>query len=179
MNMASQVAIAIGSNLNDPPAQIALAIAALEAQAQIQVLKVSQLYWSEPQYPAASLDIPAAQPPYLNGAALLETDLSPRQLMTVLLEIEAQQGRIRVSRWQARPLDLDVILWQDTIINDPLITVPHPRCWERAFVILPLAEIVPSWQHPIFNVAIATRAQQLAAESSLRPLDAVSARPYP
>lgn len=154
----SQVAIAIGSNLNNPPHQVAQALTTLAAHPQINVLKVSRWYWTAPQG-LGDTD----QPPYLNGAALLATDWEPPALMYTLLAIEAQQGRIRQARWQARPLDLDIILWQDQVIEDPLVTVPHPRAWERDFVMMPLADIVPTWRHPHhLTLTISERAQQLA-----------------
>lgn len=159
---SAQVAIAIGSNLNDPPQQIAQALATLAAQPQISLLKISRWYWTAPQLPGlANTD----QPPYLNGAALLATTLEPSALMQALLGIETQQGRVRESRWQARPLDLDIIFWQDRVIDEPLVTVPHPRAWERDFVMVPLAEIIPDWRHPHYpTIAIAERAQQLAPQ---------------
>lgn len=157
---SAQVAIAIGSNLNRPPQQIAHALASLAAHPQISLLKVSRWYWTVPQLPDRD---ETPQPPYLNGAALLATDLDPRALMHTLLAIEAQQGRVRTARWQARPLDLDIILWQEQVIDDPLVTVPHPRAWERDFVMVPLAEIIPTWRHPHYpTIAIAERAQQFA-----------------
>lgn len=157
----SEVAIAIGSNLNNPPQQVAQALASLRAQPEIRLLKVSRWYCTAPQLPGLS---DADQPPYLNGAALLATSLEPLALMQTLLQIETQQGRVRQSRWQARPLDLDIILWQGRLSDDPFVTLPHPRAWERDFVMIPLAEIVPDWYHPHHPaLAIAERAQELAS----------------
>jgi len=93
------------------------------------------------------------QGPYLNAAALIETSLSPRELLGQLLRIERAAGRDRAKeqRWGPRTLDLDLIFFADRIISEPDLKVPHPLMHERMFVLEPLAEIAPRAVHPVLN----------------------------
>ena len=88
------------------------------------------------------------QPDYLNACALLDTSLAAAALMTRLLAIEQQFGRQRQQRWGPRTLDLDLLLFDEAVIDLPSLQVPHPRLRERAFVLVPLAEIAPTWVEP-------------------------------
>lgn len=99
------------------------------------------------------------QPDYLNGCALLQVQKTPQLLLTTLLEIEAQFGRIRRERWGPRSLDLDLLLYDDLILDTPSLQLPHPRMRERAFVLVPLAEIASDWVEPVSGVAIAELVQ--------------------
>src|ERR1700677_4829276 len=83
------------------------------------------------------------QPSFLNMAALVETNLSARALLTLCLEIEQKMGRRRLERWGPRTLDIDILTYGDSRIDEPDLTTPHPRTTERAFVLAPLAEIAP------------------------------------
>ena len=89
------------------------------------------------------------QPDYLNGCAILQVEMPPDVLLETLLAIEQQFGRVRQERWGARSLDLDLLLYNDLIIDTPHLQIPHPRMKERAFVLIPLAEIAPDWVEPI------------------------------
>src|SRR6478735_9520100 len=136
--MASVVAyIGIGSNLAQPTQQVEKAVSALKAIPATQLLCVSPWYGSTP------VGGPSEQPDYINGAACLQTRLSPLKLLDALQAIEEQQGRERHTRWGARTLDLDLLLYGDQTIHDERLTVPHPRMTERAFVLAPLADIAP------------------------------------
>ncbi len=86
---------------------------------------------------------PVEQPPFLNGAAAVETSLEPRALLDVLLEVERRLGRVRDERWGPRTIDLDLLLYGDTVVDEPGLTVPHPRLRERAFALEPLLELDP------------------------------------
>jgi 2-amino-4-hydroxy-6-hydroxymethyldihydropteridine diphosphokinase len=142
----TRVAIGVGSNLGDPHRNIVEGLTRLQRLSQVTVLAISPFYWTDPVYP----DLPpiAPAPRYLNGAALLATHLTPAALMACLLEVEAQLGRVRRDRWESRPLDLDILLWEDRILSLPEVTVPHPRLHERAFVLVPLSQLVPHWPYP-------------------------------
>jgi 2-amino-4-hydroxy-6-hydroxymethyldihydropteridine diphosphokinase len=83
------------------------------------------------------------QPPFLNGAAALETELSPRELLDALLEVERRLGRERRERWGPRTIDLDLLLHGDAVVDDPGLTVPHPHLHERRFALEPLLDLDP------------------------------------
>jgi len=137
--------IGLGSNLLAPKEQVMLAVQALSAVAQCQVIKVSSLYLSKPMGPKDQDD-------YINGVLSLSTDLSAVELLDVLQQIENQAGRVRKeNRWGARVLDCDIILFGNNIINTPRLTVPHYGMKVREFVLLPLAEIAPTLQLPCGN----------------------------
>jgi 2-amino-4-hydroxy-6-hydroxymethyldihydropteridine diphosphokinase len=127
--------IALGSNLGDRAAHIQTALAELEEQGDIRVLRCSSLHETDP------VGGPPGQPRYLNAAAELDTQLPPRALLERMLAIESRHGRERHTPNAARTLDLDLLIYRNERINEPDLTVPHPRMWERAFVIQPLSEI--------------------------------------
>jgi len=134
--------IGLGSNLRDPRAQIGTAIVALSRLQQSELVRQSSLYRSAPWGLAD-------QPEFVNAVVQIDTSLSPQQLMQALLAIEQDFGRQRSGpRWGPRILDLDMLLYADRIIDEPGLRVPHPHLRERAFVLLPLAEISPDLQVP-------------------------------
>ena len=135
--------VAIGSNLGDREATIRAALAALDSEAGITVAAVSTLIDTEP---VGVVD----QPRFVNGVVALDTDLSARELLAVLLEVEHQFGRRRagVPPQGPRTLDLDLVLYADAEIDEPGLTVPHPRLHEREFVLGPLAELAPGLEVP-------------------------------
>jgi 2-amino-4-hydroxy-6-hydroxymethyldihydropteridine diphosphokinase len=127
--------IGLGANLGDRDATIRAALDALGEEDGIEVVAVSTLRETEPVGVGP-------QPLFLNGAAALETRLSARDLLDRLLAIEQRFGRVRVpGEHGPRTLDLDLLLYGDEEIDEPGLTVPHPRLHERAFVLEPLAEI--------------------------------------
>jgi 2-amino-4-hydroxy-6-hydroxymethyldihydropteridine diphosphokinase len=126
--------IALGSNLQDPLAQLQLAAAALKALPGTQFKRGSSVYRS-------SAVGPGTQPDYLNAVALITTTLSPIALLDALQQIEHAQGRVRSEHWGARTLDLDILLYGDQKIDSARLTVPHPAMRQRNFVLYPLAEI--------------------------------------
>ncbi|WP_017304537.1 2-amino-4-hydroxy-6-hydroxymethyldihydropteridine diphosphokinase [Spirulina subsalsa] len=146
-----RVAIALGSNLTSPVGDsltiLNKAIATLNQSPGIQVKLTSSWYKTAPVGPP--------QPDYFNGCAVLEVELSPRELLGKLLEIERQFGRVRREPWGPRTLDLDLLLYEDWVLETPPLQIPHPRMTQRAFVLLPLAEIAPDWIEPISGMAIA------------------------
>ena len=128
--------VGLGSNLGDREGVIGDAVSALGSHPDIEVLQVSSLRETEPWGPVE-------QPPFLNGAAAVETSLEPRALLDVLLEVERRLGRVRDERWGPRTIDLDLLLYGDTVVDEPGLTVPHPRLRERAFALEPLLELDP------------------------------------
>jgi 2-amino-4-hydroxy-6-hydroxymethyldihydropteridine diphosphokinase len=131
-----QAFIALGSNLQNPQAQVERALQTIANTANIKLIKASSLYKTAP----VGYD---NQPDFINAVAKIETDLSPTALLHKLLEIETQHGRERPFPNAPRVLDLDVLLYENIEINTPELTLPHPRMHTRGFVMLPLAEIAP------------------------------------
>jgi len=125
-----RAAIALGGNLGDSATILGQALGELERVKGIKLEAHSQ--W----YQTAAVGPP--QPDYLNGCAIVQVDLSPLDLLHKLLEIEQLFGRVRRERWGPRTLDLDLIFYEDLILETPELQIPHPRCRERAFVLLPL-----------------------------------------
>ena len=130
--------IGLGSNLGEREATLAAAVEELDAAPGVSVLGVSTLIDTEP---VGVLD----QPRFLNGALALETELPPRELLDLLLAVEARFGRDRtaVPAQGPRTLDLDLLVYGEEEIDEPGLRVPHPRLHERAFVLRPLAEVEP------------------------------------
>jgi 2-amino-4-hydroxy-6-hydroxymethyldihydropteridine diphosphokinase len=144
---SSRAAIALGSNLGDRRAAIAFAADRLAVHLSSPIL--SDLIETEPEGEGLGF-----QPLYLNAVLVGETPLTPRQLLDVLLEIEAEHGRTRPYRNAPRTLDLDLILLGDTVLNLPGLEVPHPRFRERFFVLGPLAEIAPEMRDPVTGMTV-------------------------
>lgn len=142
-----QCAIALGSNLGDRQGILEAALAILAATPNISIASKSSWYQTKPIGPP--------QPDYLNGCALLQVNLSPQQLLATLFQVEVKFGRVRQEKWGARTLDLDLLLYDDLILDTPKLQLPHPRMKERAFVLVPLAEIAPNWVEPVSGKAIA------------------------
>jgi len=128
--------IALGGNLGDPRRQLLDAVDALARLPSTRLLRRSRLYRTPPW---GMLE----QPPFINAAALLDTGLAPHDLLDALLAIEQRAGRVRAERNGPRTLDLDLLHMEGVRLDDERLTLPHPRIAERAFVLLPLADLVP------------------------------------
>ena len=134
--------IGLGANLGDPAAALREAFEALARLPATRLLAASRLY----RTPAWGR---TDQPDYVNAAALLETALDPQALLAALLDIERRAGRVRDGdRWGPRTLDLDLLLYDDRVIDLPGLRVPHPHLHERAFALVPLAEIAAAEPFP-------------------------------
>ena len=128
--------VALGSNLGDPPRQVRLALGEIAAIPQLRLVRGSSLYRSPPE---GKLD----QPDFVNAVARIETRIAPLELLDQLLMIERAHGRARDYPNAPRTLDLDILLFGGLVLNEPRLTIPHPRMLGRAFVLVPLAEIAP------------------------------------
>ncbi|MEN1679555.1 MAG: 2-amino-4-hydroxy-6-hydroxymethyldihydropteridine diphosphokinase [Planctomycetota bacterium] len=145
--------IALGANLNDRLASLTAAAAAVDALPRTRVLETSNFV---PSHPVGG-DC-AADGEFLNGVALVDTKLSPHQLMSELHAIEGQLGRQRElwqSRWGSRPIDLDLLLYADEVIDQPLLRVPHPRMTFRPFVMEHAVKLAPTLRHPELDATLA------------------------
>ena len=131
-----QAFIALGSNLQDPQKQIQFALQTIANLPDIEIIKASSLYQTTP----VGYD---NQPDFINAVAEISTKLSPLALMRTLLKIEASQGRERPFPNAPRVIDLDLLLYDDVVMETEELTLPHPRMSGRGFVMLPLAEIAP------------------------------------
>jgi 2-amino-4-hydroxy-6-hydroxymethyldihydropteridine diphosphokinase len=138
---SSAAYVALGSNLDDPGAQVERGFAALAALPGTLLLARSRRYRTPPW---GVVD----QPDFVNAVARLETSLAPRALLDALLAIETRAGRVRGLRYGPRVLDLDLLLYGNCGLREAGLTVPHPRLHERAFVLLPLADLAPDLEVP-------------------------------
>jgi 2-amino-4-hydroxy-6-hydroxymethyldihydropteridine diphosphokinase len=142
--------LGLGGNLGDPQNAMASALQAIDADPRTNVVTVSSVYRTPPW---GKTD----QPDFLNAVAGIETGLSPRELLDLCLNAEKGLKRVRAERWGPRTIDIDILLFDDRTIEEPGLEVPHPRMTQRAFVLLPLAEIAPD-----LKIGAKTAAQFLA-----------------
>jgi 2-amino-4-hydroxy-6-hydroxymethyldihydropteridine diphosphokinase len=142
------VAIALGSNLGDRQAHLSWAVERMGEW--LDGLRVSSFIETEP----VGVDEP--QPAYLNAAVVAETTLEPDDVLQRLLALERDRGRTRPGFRASRTLDLDLILYGDRVIDTPGLTVPHPRFRDRAFVLVPLAQIAPEWRDPVTGKTVSS-----------------------
>jgi 2-amino-4-hydroxy-6-hydroxymethyldihydropteridine diphosphokinase len=162
----TRVAIALGSNLGDRRAHLAWALEHLRVD--VEALTVS------PFENTAPVGVPDPQPDFLNAVAIGRTGLEPRHLLDRLLALEAARGRVRTGTVAARPLDLDLILYGDRVLDGPGLVVPHPRFRERPFVLGPLAALAPRWRDPVTGHTLARlwRARRLPGGGPAASADA-------
>jgi 2-amino-4-hydroxy-6-hydroxymethyldihydropteridine diphosphokinase len=130
------VTLGLGANLGDKIATLQRAVDLLSADG-VRVVASSRIWQTAP------VGGPRGQPDYVNAVVRAETDLSPREVLTAAQRAEDELMRVRVVRWGPRTLDIDVLLYDDVMLDDPELTIPHPRMTERAFVVLPLLDLDP------------------------------------
>lgn len=133
---AVTVALGLGSNIGDRKAFLVRALDELAAHPSIAIVAVSPIYETPPW---GKTD----QPAFLNSAALMRTDIAPHRLLNAILDCERALGRERTDRWGPRTIDIDILLYGDSQVDEPGLTIPHPRIRERAFVLCPLADLLP------------------------------------
>ena len=136
--------IGLGSNLNNPKQQIKEALIALDNTQDVKVVALSGLYQSP------SVD-GSKQPDYLNAVCEVDTHLSALELLYVCQDIETKQHRVREKKWGARTIDLDILTYGVQVIASKQLVVPHPEIMNRAFVLVPLAEIEPDFKVPVLG----------------------------
>src|SRR5262245_36721385 len=149
--------VALGSNQGDRVGNLSAALDELRRHAAIRIERVSSFVETAP------VGGPAGQGKFFNAAAIVETKLTPGELMAVLLGIEKKLGRERAERWGPRNIDLDVLLCGDAVAESPEITLPHPRMHERRFVLAPSAEIAADWVHPLRKKTVREMLAELPA----------------
>ncbi len=134
------LAVGLGGNLGNPAHTFNLALEVLAQEPEWRLQKVSNFY----QTPAFG----PPQPDYLNACALFEVWPAPHMVLTVLQKVENQFGRVREVHWGPRTLDLDLLFYDQWVVDTAELTLPHPHMAERGSVLVPLAEIIPTWLHP-------------------------------
>ncbi len=147
--------IGFGSNIEPRIKSINHAVKRLSSHDQIDVVKMSTMI----ETPAVGG--PTRQNDYFNGAAQIQTTLSPHELLLVLLQIENDMGRVRLEKWGPRIIDLDLLLYGDEIVDLPELKIPHPLMHERSFVLSPMAEIAPHVIHPVLSLTMQTLLEQM------------------
>ncbi len=146
-----RVHMSLGSNLGAREVKLAEALKALDATTGVAVKAVSACYETEP------IGVPG-QPPFLNLAATIETDLEPLELLAEVKGIERNIGRLPALVWGPRIIDIDLVLWEGLEMDHPTLRLPHPAFRERAFVLKPLEEIAPEAVDPVTGNTVATLA---------------------
>lgn len=159
--------IALGANLDNPERSFDLAYERLE-QSGVTVVQRSSLLQTAPMGANAG-------PEFSNAAALLQTHLSAADLLSLLHEIEDQAGRTRTTVWGPRTLDLDLLLFDDLVVESPQLTVPHPLMWFRRFVLEPLHDVAPHWPHPVLRETTAELLGRLDARPLILQIPGISA----
>lgn len=144
----SNASLALGSNLGERWANLTAVVNRLRAEPGLRPLRVSSFYETKP------VNCPPGAGNFLNAAMVVETDRPPTELLALLLQIEHQFGRTRTDINSPRTLDLDLLLYDEQILDSPQLILPHPRMRERAFVLVPLAEIAPDAVHPTSGMKV-------------------------
>lgn len=158
--MAYKVYIGLGSNLEDPINQVLTAYRDLERLPHTSEQALSPLYRSRAVGPGQ-------QPDYINAVAMIRTPMPPEEILDALQAIEQRQGRVRLERWGARTIDLDILLVDDQRISTPRLQVPHPFLEKRHFVLAPLADLAPDLYLPR-GVKVQTLLNEWSAERATR-----------
>jgi 2-amino-4-hydroxy-6-hydroxymethyldihydropteridine diphosphokinase len=158
--------LSLGSNLNDRYANLRRAVAML--QDKVAVTAVSPVFATEPWGVRE-------QPPFLNICVAAVTTLTPHEVLHFIKFIEQQMGRKTTSHWGPRLIDIDILFYDSLVIEDEELTIPHPHIAERAFVLAPLATIIPSFKHPISRLTV----QQMLENVGTEGVERLFEMPFP
>jgi 2-amino-4-hydroxy-6-hydroxymethyldihydropteridine diphosphokinase len=162
MKTATLAALGLGGNLGDVRATFERALAALASDPELELVARSALYRTAPWGPVE-------QPAFLNMAVLIRTTHSPHALLDRCLAIEGGEGRVRAERYGPRTLDIDILIFDDLALSDEKLTLPHPRLMERAFALVPLAEVAPDFM--ICGVSVSEAAARIGREGIEKIVD--------
>ncbi|RPI72742.1 MAG: 2-amino-4-hydroxy-6-hydroxymethyldihydropteridine diphosphokinase [Desulfobacteraceae bacterium] len=149
-----KVFIGIGSNLGDRQKACRQAVEQIGRIPESRLLRCSSWYLTKPMGVAG-------QEWYVNGAVLIETGLAPLELLHRLQRIEKEMGRIRKVRWEARLIDLDILFFDQAILREEDLEIPHPRVHERRFALLPLLDLEPDYIHPVSGLSVRAMSNRL------------------
>lgn len=156
--MHHQAFIGIGSNLNSPQDQCAKAVKLIGLIKQTDFKQVSSFYQTEPLV----LDPSQKNTPwYVNAVCEVDTHLDPQVLFDELIKIEKEMGRVRNKKWESRIIDLDLLSYDDLVLNLEPLMIPHPQIQNRSFVLKPLGEIAPNWVHPVLHKTVVEMLNEL------------------
>lgn len=146
------IVLGLGTNLGDRENNLRLALRLLTQNYEIEITHISSIYETAP---FGVTD----QPDFLNLTVAINTDMNPQTLLKSCLDVEEQMGRVRIQRWGPRVIDIDLLLYHDTRIDSPSLTLPHPGILQREFVIIPLHEMAPSLIMPNGKTVAAVAAE--------------------
>lgn len=163
--MSKKVYLGLGSNLGNREQNLRKALAVLDETDGITLRSASSCYETQPVGPVTGQD------DFYNAAVEIDTTLSPQELLTRIKWVERELGRVSGERWGPRVIDIDILLWDNGILEAEGLTIPHPEMTTRAFVLTPLAEIAPHVVHPTARKSVAELASQLDDAHRVRRLD--------
>jgi 2-amino-4-hydroxy-6-hydroxymethyldihydropteridine diphosphokinase len=158
--VADVIHIGLGSNLGDRELQLSRAVDALRSIDAVAVLRCSSLFDSAPIGP------PQAR--FLNAVAELECSLEPQRLLSILKHIESDLGRVPSGRWGPRAIDLDLLLWEQRVVADPNLQIPHLGLHQRRFILEPLCELVPDLVHPLLALPLCELLEKVGPQDVVR-----------